>query len=203
MTFDPKWNARYAADGRPFGDRPNDFLRAESWRIPKGGRVLTIGEGDGRNAVWLARQGFAVTAVEGSRVGVENARAHAASDGVDADFHCADLMDWDWPTAVFDAVVSIFVHFPPTIRAIPHARAAAALAPGGVAIVEGFHPDQAGGRSGGPPAEMLCDSTTLATDFAPLTPLVRLDGRVRLDEGPRHQGDAYVARYVGVLSAWS
>jgi len=197
MTFDPKWNARYAGADAIFGDQPNDFLRAESWRIAPAGRVLTIGEGDGRNALWLARQGFTVTAVEGSSVAVEKAEAAARAAGLSITFHCADLVEWAWPQAAFDAVVAIFVHFTPDIRPSLHARAAAAVAPGGVMIVECFHPSQAGGASGGPPAEMLCDAATLADDFAPLTPLVQLEGTVRLDEGPRHQGPAQVARYVG------
>ena len=55
------WNARYAADGYAYGTEPNDFLVSVAGRFPVGARVLCLADGEGRNGVWLARQGFGVT----------------------------------------------------------------------------------------------------------------------------------------------
>ena len=65
------WDQRYDIDTFYYGTAPNDFLRARVGDLPPGGRVLCIGEGEGRNAVFLAKQGFAVTAVDMSHVGLD------------------------------------------------------------------------------------------------------------------------------------
>ena len=58
------WDERYTREGWAFGTEPNDFLKEEAHRIPWGGRVLCLGEGEGRNAVYLASRGYLVVARE-------------------------------------------------------------------------------------------------------------------------------------------
>lgn len=197
MTFDSKWDGKYDRPDYIFGQEPNSFLRSQIWRARPGGCVLTIGEGEGRNAVWLARQGFDVTAVEGSAVGVSKARALAAAARVEVDFQVADLLDWAWPLAAFDAVVSIFVHFQPDDRRDIHRAIERALKPGGLVFIEGFHPrhrDSPG--TGGPPMDMMVDARTLIADFEGLAIVEGYEGQVLLDEGERHQGLSHTVRFV-------
>ncbi len=71
------WDQRYDEEGFAYGTAPNDFLKSEYFRIPKGGRVLCLAEGEGRNAVFLAMQGYSVTAVDQSSVGLQKAKSLA------------------------------------------------------------------------------------------------------------------------------
>ena len=75
------WDERYSRDGFAFGTEPNDFLREVADRIPRGD-VLCLGEGEGRNAVFLAERGCRVTSVDASSVGLEKTRRLAESRSV-------------------------------------------------------------------------------------------------------------------------
>src|SRR5690606_4079059 len=122
-----------------------------------------------RNGVWLAEQGFAVTSVEASSVGVGKARALAAARGVRIDIQNANLDVWDWPLEAFEGVAAIFVHFEAHVRQIMHRRMLAALKPGGVLLLEAFTPkhveNRKAGSRGGPPPEMLYTADLLRDDL--------------------------------------
>ena len=193
------WNQRFAEPGYKYGTAPKAFLQAESPRLPPGGRVLVPGDGEGRNGVWLAQQGLRVCSVDSSQVGLDKARALAAGRGVSLDIEAGDLEVWAPMPGMWDALVLGFVHLPSAFRAGAHRRLARGLAPGGVVIVEAFHPDQIGRTSGGPQdLDMLYTLAQLRDDFASLCDeLVGWEGEVLLDEGPGHQGPGCVTRYVG------
>jgi 2-polyprenyl-3-methyl-5-hydroxy-6-metoxy-1,4-benzoquinol methylase len=71
------WDERYSEPGYAYGTQPNDFLCEQIKNLPEG-RVLSLAEGEGRNAVFLASQSFDVTAVDASAVGMRKAEALAA-----------------------------------------------------------------------------------------------------------------------------
>lgn len=190
------WDERYARPGFFYGTAPNVFLTGAIGRVPNGGQVLSVGDGEGRNGVWLAAQGYRVTTVDGSAIAVGKAQELAAARGVAIAAHCADLLAWDWPVAAYDAVVAIFVHFMPSERPLVHARMRAALKPGGLIVMEAFHPHQHGRSSGGPPVKaMLYDRATLAADFADTEIVLIEEAATDLDEG-RHHGPAEVTRLI-------
>ncbi len=193
------WNQKYARDDYFYGEQPNEFLRSQIFRLSPGARVLVVGDGEGRNGVWLAEQGFEVVTVDGSSVGCDKSRALAAQRKVSLTTHCVDLMTWTWPVAAFDAVVSIFLHFSPTDRQVAHVRMQEALVPGGWLIIEQFHPNQLDGyTSGGPKApEMLTTMEDLACDFSAIDWWLLAEGKTRLEEGPGHLGLGYVSHGVG------
>ena len=196
------WDARYEGDGLIFGHEPNVFLAAAARHIRPNGRVLVPGDGEGRNGTWLAQQGFQVTSVDMSPVGCEKARRLAAARGVALDVVCSDLRDWAWPKGAFDAVVSIFLHLPPSVRGGLHARMRDALAPGGVILIEAFEPRHIAFRErqpsvGGPgDVAMLFTLDMLAADFAPLSMLSGEQTETDLAEGPRHRGRGAVVHAV-------
>jgi 2-polyprenyl-3-methyl-5-hydroxy-6-metoxy-1,4-benzoquinol methylase len=101
------------------------------------GTALDVGCGDGVNLVWLAAQGWDVTGVDASSVGLERAAARAESAGV-ADrvrLEQADLATWT-PAAAFDLVLEVLVHAPDDLaRSSVRARAAGGVAPGGTLLV--------------------------------------------------------------------
>ena len=201
----PKWDRQYAEEGYIFGTVPNVFLAAEAHRFKPRGRILVPGDGEGRNGVWLAGQGFAVTSVEASPVGVSKARALAAARGVQLDIQNVNLDIWDWPLEVFDGVAAIFVHFEPHARRIMHRRMLAALKPGGLLLLEAFTPkhveNRKAGSRGGPPPEMLYTADLLRDDLSGADIELLREEEVMLDEGSRHQGRAQVVRLVARRAA--
>lgn len=197
MSTSLAWDERYSGGDFQFGEAPNLFLLSQAHRLRRGMRALAVGDGEGRNGVWLAEQGLAATSVDWSAVGLAKARALAQRRGVMLDTVTADLTRWEWPEARFDIIAWIFVHLPPDDRAIACAGALRALAPGGLLLMECFTPAQEGRRSGGPKDPALLWSRALVErHFAGLEVLELLEGTVMLDEGPRHQGPAEVVRAV-------
>lgn len=192
------WNQKFSNPDYFYGDQPNDFLRSQSFRLKPGARVLVVGDGEGRNGVWLAEQGFKVTSIDYSSVGCEKSRALAARKGVTLTTHCADLLTWPCPVAAFDAVVSIFLHFLPEDRSKVHRTIEAALAPGGWLVIELFHPKQLGYPSGGPKnRDMLVTADELKADFSALNWWLLTEGCTRLTEGSGHAGMGYITHAVG------
>jgi SAM-dependent methyltransferase len=192
------WDARYAAEDYLFGTEPNDYLASQAHRLAPGRRALAVGDGEGRNAVWLARRGLDVTLVDISPVGLDKAQRLAQRHGCRIETIAADLTRWDWPRDRYDLAIEIFVHVPATDRQAIHRAMAASLKPGGLALVEAFQKDQAGAGSGGPrTAPLLYDAAALADDFADIETLELLEGTVLLAEGTKHRGPARIVRYLG------
>lgn len=196
MSF---WDQQFAAEGFKYGTAPNAFLTTQVSRLAPGAEVLVPGDGEGRNGVWLAQQGFQVTAVDSSAVGLNKAGALAAERGVRLNTVCADLSTWAPEPASVDAVVLVYLHLPPSLRADVHAKLAQALRPGAWWIMEAFHPQQLQHSSGGPKDEaMLYTPEMISADLAPwLRPQEAITVSTTLDEGPGHQGLAQVTRWVG------
>jgi SAM-dependent methyltransferase len=192
------WDERYAAPGFAYGTTPNRWLEARAGDIRPGGRVLSLGEGEGRNAVWLAEHGFSVDAVDASAVGLEKARELAARRGVRIATQVDDLATYRPDPGAYDALVLVFVHLAPLVRAAVHAAGVDALKPGGLVIIEAFTPRQLGRPSGGPrQAEMLYDVSLLRADFPGVEWYVLEEAEVELEEGLFHRGTAAVVRGVG------
>jgi len=195
MSDSTAWDARYAAQPWMFGQSPNRYLESWAPRLPRHGRALALGDGEGRNGVWLAERGLQVTAVDWSAAGLSRAAALAETRGVALATEAADLTTWSWPAARFEVIAWIFLHLPPADRATVVAGALRALAPGGVLVLECFSPAQGGRRSGGPREPALLWTRAIAeAAFAGLETLECLEGGVLLDEGPKHQGLAEVVR---------
>lgn len=193
------WNQRFAEREPVYGTEPNVFLSSQLHRIRPGGRVLCLGEGEGRNAVWLASQGLSVTATDYAEVALGRALSLASQRGVRIETVHADLASFEFPEASLDAVVSIFVHLPPELRRDVHRRALRALRPDGVFIAEYFSREQLAFGSGGPknPA-MLYTLEDIRDDFSKEPSRFELLEQVEdeLQEGRYHQGRASLIRVV-------
>lgn len=192
------WDHNFSGAGYKYGTAPNAFVASEAQRLAPRSCVLVPGDGEGRNGVWLAQQGHEVTAVDYSSVGLDKARALAAQRGVTLHTELADLTEWEAPAQPFDALVLVFVHLPPAIRAQVHQRLLQALKHGGLVLIEAFTPKQLHLRSGGPKdVAMLYTLDQLRADFAADTrELLGLECETQLDEGPGHHGPAHVVRGV-------
>ncbi len=194
----PSWDERYGAEEYVYGTEPSPWLMAQAPRIQPGGRVLSLGEGEGRNAVWLAQRGFSVLAVDGSSVGLAKARRLAATRGVEITTVVADLETWAPPVGGFDAVLLMYLHLPFTVRRHVHTMAWTSLRPGGIVILEAFTPRQLAYSSGGPKqVDMLYEPAVLRDDFPGVTWDVLEEIETDIDEGPLHRGRAALVRAVG------
>ncbi len=188
------WSTRYrdAGEDYVFGTTANRFLAAQSALLGSGRTALSVADGEGRNAVWLAEQGLRVTATEISPVALEKARKLAAGRHVEVDFVLADAVAWDDPEAAFDFVVGIFIQFAdPVQRARIFAGMARALRPGGHLMVQGYTPKQLEYRTGGPSAvENLYTAELLRTAFPGLDIVHLQEYEDVLDEGVGHKGQS-------------
>lgn len=193
----PDWDARYAEPGWAFGTEPNDFLREHAHELPAGSRVLCLAEGEGRNAVWLAQQGFEVTGIDIASVGLEKAQRLATERGVKLVTQVADLATFEFGDSAWGGIVSIFAHVPPDVRRRVHAQVLRALEPGGVLLLEAYRPQQLERGTGGPPddARML-DLERLRPELGSLE--WRLAREVERDviEGRYHTGRASTVQLV-------
>lgn len=184
------WDERFSGTEFFYGTEPNAFLAAQASLLPETGTALSVAEGEGRNAVWLASQGLAVTAVDASAVGLAKAERLAAARGVTLTPVVADLATWDFPTAAFDVVVAIFVQFaPPAVRDRMFAGMIRALKPGGLLLLQGYRTEQLAHGTGGPKnPDLLYTVDLLRTAFAGLT-ILRLDAHDSvISEGTAHHG---------------
>lgn len=191
------WEQRYTEKGWVYGTEPNEFLLAQKALFPAGAKVLVVGDGEGRNGVWLAQQGLDVTSVDYAASGLRKARELALAKGARLNTMCVDLTQWTWPRAAYDAVVSIYVHFPPAVRAAMHRAMLEALKPNGVLLLEAFNKDQVRYSSGGPrDAAMLYAQEELQNDFAGAQIEHLETAVVNLNEGQYHRGPGAVLRLI-------
>ncbi|TFH06233.1 MAG: SDR family NAD(P)-dependent oxidoreductase [Spirochaetales bacterium] len=188
------WDSRYAGEDFIFGTDPNEFLHDVISRIAPG-RVLCIGDGEGRNSVFLAQQGFQVTAMDASESGVRKARVLAEQRDVTVETDVADLKEYDLGYRRWDAIVSTFVHLSPALRQDVHGRVVDALAPGGFLAHESYAPDQINNRTGGPSSpEMLPGLVELKDELAGLEFLEAREIVRDVIEGSAHTGRAAVVQ---------
>jgi len=184
------WNQRYRGDEFFYGTAPNAFLASRASLFKQGQRVLAVADGEGRNGVWLARQGLDVTAVDFSPAAVEKSRKLADQNGVTVRHEIGDLFTWNWPENCFDAVVAIFIQFVGSEqRRVLHDLMKKALKPGGLLILQGYRPKQLEYQTGGPSSvENLYTAETLHEEFAGMEILHLSEHDDEIYEGEGHCG---------------
>ena len=192
---DPRefWNHRYALPGWAYGTEPNDFLREVAAQLE--GPALCLGEGEGRNAVFLAQRSLEVTAIDLSPKALEKAQHLASERGVRIATQEADLADYDLGTSKWGSIISIWCHLPPWLRQRVHRDVVRALEPGGRLVLEAYTPAQLAFDTGGPKSlELLFDPQALREDVAGLE-LERFEVREReVQEGDWHRGRSAVVQ---------
>lgn len=192
------WDKRYReADAPLFGEAPSEYVRMVMARSDvEIGSALLLGDGDGRNGGWLAEQGVAVTAIDISDVATELALRNDEARGVRVQRIAADAGHWQPATdARWDAIFMIYLQCDAATRNDAAARFAHHIAPGGWFVAEGF---AAGGDADadlGPKVdELLYRRDDLIAALPGFRTVEAMEGGVHLDEGERHQGNAWVLR---------
>ncbi|GHE83076.1 class I SAM-dependent methyltransferase [Thalassotalea profundi] len=194
------WDQRYGAKEFAYGTSPNDFLKEQYSCIPKGGNVLCLAEGEGRNAVFLAKLGYVVTAVDQSPVGLEKAQAYANENGVEITTVVTDLADYDIGEKIWDGIVSISAHVPSVLRKKIHQQVVRGLKPKGVFILEAYTEHQlVMSGIGGPPAsqrDLFMSLNALKIELKGLHFNIGNEVERFISEGEHHQGESAVVQVV-------
>jgi 2-polyprenyl-3-methyl-5-hydroxy-6-metoxy-1,4-benzoquinol methylase len=189
------WDQLYKDAEYVYGTRPNSYLRQQAFRFHPGMKALAVGDGEGRNGVWLAEQQLDVLSVDYSPNGIAKGKQLAAQRKVRLRFECRDLLDWDWPNEEFHVVVAMYLHLVDSSRSRIHQKIVNSLKPGGLLIIEAFHQLQA---HASPQSKHNIGSfftaAMLRQDFHELTILELMEGAVALNDGYMHQGSPNVVR---------
>jgi 2-polyprenyl-3-methyl-5-hydroxy-6-metoxy-1,4-benzoquinol methylase len=143
------WDQRYDQTDLVWSEGPNRFVEEIARELPPG-RALDLACGEGRNAIWLARQGWTVTGVDFSAVAIEKARRLGESAGVAVEWRCADVVTFKPQAASFDFVLLSYLQLPAREMAEVVASGSRALAPGGSLLVVGHARANLTDGTGGP-----------------------------------------------------
>lgn len=190
------WNQRYTEDDYAYGQLPNAFFKQELDKLVPGS-VLLPAEGEGRNAVFAAKNGWQVAAFDISKVGKERAMVLAKAQKVTINYQVSGMVDFSSENQ-YDAIALIYAHFPAKMRVAAHKKCVALLKSGGTIILEGFSKQQLGKSSGGPKDEqMLFSVDEIQKEFKGIDFKTVIEDTITLDEGKYHKGPASVIRMVG------
>ena len=188
-----QWDERYAREGLLWTAEPNRFLVAEVADLPPK-VALDLACGEGRNAVWLAEQGWTVTGVDFSNVGLDKGRQLAQARNVDVAFDLADATVYTRPDA-FDLVVVMYLQLPAPERGLAFANAAAAVRSGGTILIVGHDNTNIADGYGGPQdPSVLYGPDDVAADLEGLE-IVKAERVLRpviTDDGTRNAIDVLV-----------
>ncbi len=185
------WNKRFDTPDYIFGRAPNEYLQTQAMRhLKKSDTVLCVADGEGRNSVWLAKQGMQVDAFDLSEVALKKAIALAREEVAHVQFTLASSDTWDWQPNQYDAVVGIFIQFAdPVMRPRLFTQMVSTLKPGGLLIIQGYTPKQLEFKTGGP--SILEHLYTEDMIRKLISDLELIDLRLyekELSEGPKHTG---------------
>ena len=188
-----RWNERYDRNMYIYGKEPAAFLKQKLDELKKG-KALVLAMGEGRNAVYLAQNGFDVTGVDISEVAIEKCNRLAKERNTTVNAVVADLTDYDLGEAQFDLITKFYYYEPSIFPQIIEA-----LKPDGIFILEQFSIDHLKYRetSGFGPRnpDYLIKPNELLEHFKSLRILYYEDTVVELDEG-MHKGTAAVIRLI-------
>jgi SAM-dependent methyltransferase len=188
------WNDRYSAAGYVYGTAPNEYIAEIADRIPAG-PVLCLAEGEGRNAVFLAGRGHAVTAVDQSATGLEKAQRLAADHHRELRTIVADLATFRIEPNSWAGIVTTFGHLPRALRREVYGAAARGLMDGGVFALEAYTPAQLRFNTGGPrDVDLLMTAEALRVDLAGLDFEILRELERDVTEGPTHTGRGAVVQ---------
>ena len=196
------WNKRYAAPQFAYGEEPNDYFRRQLQKIPAG-KLLMPAEGEGRNAVFAAKEGWEVFAFDMAGEGRAKAQKLADKNHVSIDYQVGEFSEITLPPNHFDAIGLIYAHFPASLRSKYHEALGKSLRPGGMVILEAFSKshltfNSVNEKAGGPKdINMLFSVEEVENDFRNYDILELIEEEVILHEGLYHDGRSAVVRFVG------
>lgn len=195
MSQQEFWNSKFSRDGFLYGLKPNTFIASKIKLMPRNSDVLCLGEGEGRNAIFLAKRSMNVTAIDASNIGLSKLEQRAKEENLSIKTQCLDLNDWE-AKEQYDVIVASYLHMYKNEREALFEKIEESLKPDGYFIGEFFSTKQVDYTSGGPKDLDLLYSVD---DFKKAFALYEADIKEQvtiLDEGKGHQGEACVIRVI-------
>ena len=193
-----RWSQRFQTEDYIFGEMPNEYLVSQLSQL-KSGKVLAIADGEGRNGVWLAQQGFDVDSFDFIQSAVDKANKLAHATNVNVNAVCSDWQNFDWKPASYDNIVGVFFQFVgPEERGQIFEKMDLALKPGGVLLIQGYSTEQLKYNTGGPgKLDHLYDEAILRDAFPAYEVLDMRVYEAEIHEGSAHKGMSGLLGFVG------
>ena len=193
------WNERFNKEIFIFGKEPNEYLveKTNQYLKPKD-KVLCIADGEGRNGVWLAKQGMQVVGFDASDIALAKAKQFSIDNQVEVEYSFSDTDSYAWQENTYDAVIGIFIQFAdPAMRARIFENAYKTLKSGGLFILQGYTPKQLDYKTGGPSLIEHLYTEEMIRDLAKQFEILELVSYEKaLSEGPRHTGMSALLGFV-------
>jgi len=196
------WDNRYSESTYAYGVEPNVFFKEALAAIEVKGTVLLAAEGEGRNAVYAAKQGWKVKAFDQSEEAKNKALSLATQQEVVLDYIVSDIESLSYERESMDALVLIYAHFPKEVRRTYHQKLSQYLKDGGLLIMEAFEKkhlekQRVNTKVGGPnQIDVLYSLDELREDFLGFDFFLLEETDTLLNEGIYHQGEARVVRLI-------
>jgi 2-polyprenyl-3-methyl-5-hydroxy-6-metoxy-1,4-benzoquinol methylase len=195
MSQQEFWNSKFSRDGFLYGLKPNTFIASKTKLLKRNSKVLCLGEGEGRNAIFFAKKDFTVTALDASDIGLCKLETRAKEENLDIETLCMNLNDWE-DNKKYDVIIASYLHMYKDERTELFDKIEESLNEDGYFIGEFFSTKQLNYKSGGPKDENLLYTVD---DFKKSFPSCDKDIKEQvtiLDEGKGHQGEACVIRVI-------
>ncbi len=196
MSQQAFWNEKFSREGYLYGKEPNAFLSNCYNNFIKSERILCLGEGEGRNAIFLAKKGYEVAAIDASDIGLKKLESFAQQEHVSVTTRCQDLNEWV-PNKKYGAIVFSYLHLLDNEKQSLFTKIETSLIHQGFFIAEVFSKNQLNYSSGGPKdAELLYSIEDFKKAFKHCIIHKLEEVEVELDEGKGHKGLASVIRII-------
>jgi len=193
-----QWNAPFQGEALPYGQEPNAFIKEHVELLLPLESVMCLGEGEGRNAIFLADKGLCVEALDASDIALMTLRKRSREHYVHIKVRHTLLGHWE-PDTHYGAVVCTYLHLPKSEQKMLFTKSMDALREGGIFIAELFSESQITFHSGGPRNVGLLYDLNDISDTLKSLPchVLKLSQEVIvLNEGEKHAGRASVIRLI-------
>lgn len=190
------WDQRYQEDA-VYGRKANQFLKDHQDYFPKEGRVLCIGAGQGRNAIYLAALGFNVDAVDASSVGLEKTNQIAKERGLTLTTIHQDLENFEFKANHYDMIIEIFCHLSNPLRTKVHQALKHSLKYKGIYLNQSYVKEQLEFNTGGPKNDaQLYSLDEIKENLSGLDFLIARQIIRDIHEGKYHNGKSAVLEII-------
>lgn len=152
------WNERFHSEEYYYGEEPNGFIQQQAYRFEQGQKVIAFAEGEGRNAVFLAKRNLEVTAIDYAESGLQKTKKLAQKHSVDVLTQKIDLLEEEVSSEEYDAAIMVYGHFHKNAQTMILNKMKKAIKPKGIMMLEVFSEEQLKYGTGGPQdIDMLYD----------------------------------------------
>jgi cyclopropane fatty-acyl-phospholipid synthase-like methyltransferase len=195
MSQQEFWNKKFSGDDYFYGTKANEFLASNLGLLKNHKKLLCLGEGEGRNAIFFAKNGFNVSAIDASDTGLAKLDFKSKEENLEIKTFCMDLNHWH-ASLKYDVIVASYLHMFKNERESLFEKIENSLESDAYFIGEFFSTKQLDFNSGGPKdLDLLYTIEDFKNHFVSCKKEIQ-EQIVILDEGIGHQGEACVIRVI-------